>query len=228
MKRHQIFPAIVALTIVTALGSTGAKAVVLYEAAPAGTLNTPAALSGGSRTAFESFVLSDAATVTSAKWLGTGSLASDIFQVGIYESTSQHPTGGRPVASPLVTLLPSTVDVTVHSQDPATREYEVDFGTSIFLEANTIYWFSVKNLSRDFWFWKGDTGGSFVSRTSSGQDILGQLSPFFTLEGDLGGGEDLGGGGEPPLAMSSPPVSLLLGLGVIALARRRLNRPRTP
>ena len=217
MILRNIFLAYVVCLFVVAFGVTGPKAAVLYEVAPAGSLNTPAANSAGTRTAFDDFSLTDAATVTSVSWLGTGSLATDVYQVGIYASTSQHLSLRRPVATPIFEIT-STAGGTVNSQDEATRDYSVDLGAGIFLEADTAYWFSVRNLTRAFWLWKGDTTGFFISRDAAGNDFPSQLSLFFTLEGELGGG--------PAIAMSGPPVAALLGLGLIGMGFvRRRTRP---
>jgi len=51
----------------------------------------------------------------------------------------------------------------------------------------------VRNVTagRFFWAWRGYTGGRYVSRDNSGTDNFGQLTLFFTLEGNVAG--DLGG-----------------------------------
>ncbi|MFT5487746.1 MAG: hypothetical protein ACI9JL_002581 [Paracoccaceae bacterium] len=216
MSIRYLFISYVAATIVTVISLSSAQATVLYQVLPTGTLNTAAADSAVSKTAFDNFILTDAATITSISWLGTGSLPTDTYRVGLYDSTSQDP-----VATPFFEIV-STAGGTANAQDPATRDYEVDLGAGAFLVADTTYWLSIRNVTtgRFFWLWKGDAFGSYISRDNRGNDNLAQLSLFFTLEGELGGGN------EPPLALAGPPAATILGLGLIGIAagRRRHHK----
>lgn len=220
MALRQLSLAFAALTIVTILSVTGPKAAVIYQVSPTGSLNTPAANSAGSRTAFDSFILTDAATVTSISWLGTGSLPTDTYRVGLYDSTSQDPGLARPEVNPFLEIV-STAGGTVNATDPGTRDYAVDLGAGAFLAADTAYWLSIRNVTtgRFFWLWKGDTFGSYISRDNNGTDFPAQLTLFFTLEGELGNGE-------PPLALAGPSAAALLALGMIAISTGRRSRNR--
>jgi hypothetical protein len=181
-------------------------------------LSKPATPSAGSRTAFDSFILSDAATVTSISWLGTGSLPTDTYRVGLYDSTSQDPGLARPETNPFLEIV-LTAGGTANATDPATRDYAVDLGAGAFLAADTTYWLSIRNVTtgRFFWLWKGDPVGSYVSRDNNGTDFPAQLTLFFTLEGELGNGE-------PPLTLAGPSATALLALGIIAISTGRRGR----
>lgn len=220
MNIRHLFITYVAATIVTVISLGNAQATVLYEVLPTGYLNTPAANSAGSNTAFDDFILTDAATITSISWLGTGSLPSDTYRVGLYDSTSQVPFVGRPVATPFFEVV-STAGGTVNAQDRATRDYAVDLGAGAFLAADTSYWLSIKNVTtgRFFWLWKGDAFGSYISRGADGNDTLAQASLFFTLEGEFNSGE-------PTVALAGPSVAVTLAVGLIGIATRRRRRNR--
>ena len=223
---RSIFLVYVALTAAAAFGLSNANATVLFQVNPIGSLSTPSALSGSGRTAFDNFTLSSDATVTSVSWFGSGSLTTDAFQVGIYESTTQDAGTAHPVVAPLFQMV-STVDNTPNAENFGTIDYSLDLGAGAFLQADTIYWLSVRNVTagRFFWAWRGDTGGAYVSRDNSGTDNFGQLTLFFTLEGNVAG--DLGGGGPPPpVALAGPPAAALLVLGLIGIStvQRRHNR----
>lgn len=222
MTIRHLFIAYVALMSATAFGLNDARAVVIYEVNPAAMVLTPSATSGGTfgnRTAFDNFILDDAATITSIRWLGSGSISPHTFQVGLYDNTLANLGLAHPVVTPFLETVASA-DLTLSTQHPAAWEYHMDLGTGVFLEADTTYWLSIRNVTPglSFWRWYGDNGGYFISRDPAGNDTLGPLTLFFTLEGELGGAT------EPPLALAGPPASALLALGLIGLSFMRFTR----
>lgn len=225
MTIRHLFIAYVALISATAFGLNDASAAVIYEVSPATTEHTPGAGSGGmfaNRTAFDSFILEDAATITSIRWLGSGSISPHTFEVGLYENTTENSAFARPLTTPLVETV-SPASRTLSTQHPAAWEYQMDFGAGAFLEADTTYWLAIRNVTPgiSIWNWYGDSGGSFISRDPAGNDTLGTLTLFFTLEGDLAGAT------EPPIALAGPPASALLALGLAALSVARVRRGRS-
>ena len=220
MTIRHILVIYISVTVGVALFLPGANAAVLYQTAPSGSLNTPGAIAGGETTALDDFRLSVGATITSVSWLGKWSLPDDEYRLGFYESTSQTDIVHFPVLAPFFEIS-GTAGGTINADDPGTRDYRMDLGSGVFLQADTAYWLGISNITpgRSLWNWKGDIGGFFVSRKPSG-DTLAQLTLFFTLEGDIGGDPDT-----PPVAIAGPPAAALLGLGLIGVSILRRKHP---
>ena len=120
MTIRHLFIAYVALISATAFGLNDASAAVIYEVSPATTEHTPGAGSGGmfaNRTAFDSFILDDAATITSIRWLGSGSISPHTFEVGLYENTTENSAFARPLTTPIVETV-SPASRTLSTQHP--------------------------------------------------------------------------------------------------------------
>jgi hypothetical protein len=128
---------------------------------------------------------------------------TDEFRRGFYESTSQTSNIRFPIATPFFEIT-ATPGGAINAQNPGSRDYEMDLGTGVFLEANTFYFLSVRNVTpgRNFWQWQGDSGGFYISRDTAGNDFLAQLSLFFTLEGERGAAHPSPSRDRPP-----PPCS---------------------
>lgn len=219
---RKILFAYTVLIAATVFGLGEARATVLYEALPAGTHNTGAVSGGGVITAFDDFSLSDAATVTTVRWLGRFSNPTDQFAVGFYESDSQTDPFKAPLASPFFEVTSTAVE-TANPLDPIglSRNYELDLGTGALLDPDTFYFISIKNLSTSFWQWQNDPGGLATIRLGDGSHQLFNGTLFFTLEGELAAGE-------PPIALAGPPAAAILALGLLGISnvRRLRNRAR--
>lgn len=204
------------LMLIGPFAISNATATVIYEQGPIGTKNTKATGSDGfnvlskNRTAFDDFTLSADSTVTSITWMGKVA-PSTTFEIGFYANS-----GSRPATTPLLHI---TLDP-VLTQDSDFRfvfHYEADLGAGLFLEADTRYWLSIKDVTQDFaeWGWLGDDGGSNLSRNdNTGAFSPSRLNLFFTLNSD-------------PVAVPEPATLSLFGLGLLGLSAARLRRHRT-
>ena len=221
MNIRYLFVSYIAATIVTAVSLGNAQATVLYEQSPAGSYNTGAVASTvGGNAGFDDFSLANASTVTSISWIGRFSAPGDQFRVGLYESDGQAFPFTEPLAMPFFELT-SAVDGIVNPLDPIglARDYTMDLGAGVALEADTNYFISIQNADSRFWQWQNDSSGiSFIRLANgSGQFFNGTL--FFTLEGNVNGGG-------PTVAIAGPPAAAILALGMIGISTlRRRNKP---
>lgn len=220
MRRPGLGAAIAGAVLGAALfAAAAAEATVLYQRAPAGTTNTPAARSAGDRTAYDDFSLSDQAQVTSIDWIGFSGPGSE-FQIGIYASVPGVPIS-VPAATPLfqVTVTPT---VTPDADFSFVRHFAADLGTSFLLEADTLYWLAIRNVTPggSFWGWNGDGGGISISQGPNGYGF-NAISLFFTLNGEFV---------TDVVAVSEPATLSLFAAGLLGLAmvRRRTCRPLPP
>lgn len=208
----------IAAMIVTAVSLGSARATVLYEQSPAGSYNTGAVGSTvGGNAGFDDFSLSEASTVTSISWIGRFSAPGDQFRVGFYESGGQPFPFTEPLATPFFELT-SSVDGIVNPLDPIglARDYTLDLGAGVSLEADTNYFISIQNADSRFWQWQNDSAGIAFIRLAGGSGQFFNGTLFFTLEGDVDGGG-------PTVALAGPPAAAILALGLTAISavRRR-------
>lgn len=220
MAIRYVFVAYIALIFGTLIGLDGAKATVLYEVTPAGDHNTPAVSSAGTVTAFDDFILPDAATVTSVRWIGRFSTPGNPFRVGFYDSTSQTSLFALPEARPLFEVTASPVE-TVNPLDSVglSRNYELDLGAGLSLDGDTRYFISIMNVGQGFWQWQNDPGGLGVVQVGDGDPIFVNATLFFSLDGEFETST------EPPIALSGPPIAAILGLGLIGISLCRYRPP---
>lgn len=207
MNIRSLFISYVAATLVTAFSLGSARATVLYEQLPAGSYNTPALTNVVGRNAgFDNFSLADASTVTSVSWIGRFSAPGDQFRVGFYETDGQAFPFTAPLTSPFFELI-SAVDGILNPLDPVgfARDYTMDLGTGVSLEADTDYFVSIQNVNSGFWEWQNDGSGIAFVRLANGSGQLFNGTLFFTLEGEVNG--------PPALALAGPPAVAILALG---------------
>lgn len=219
MILRNVFLAYVAATLVTVISLGGARATVLYEVLPAGSYNTGAVSASGDRTPFEDFTLTDAATVTSISWIGRFSNPGDQFRIGFYESAGQPFPFTAPTETPFFEVTSTASDaISPFAPFNLARDYSLDLGAGVSLDADTTYFLSIKNLDAPFWQWQNDPDGLAFIRFDDGREIFTNAVLFFTLEGDLANDETV--------ALAGPPVPALLTLGLagLCIARLRANR----
>lgn len=218
MTIRNIFAAYIMLIFGAVFGLNDARATVLYEVSPSGDHNTPAVNSAGSTTAFDDFILPEAATVTSVRWIGRFSTPGNPFRVGFYDSTSQTSVFAVPEARPLFETTAAPVE-TVNPLDSLglSRNYELDLGSGFSLDGDTRYFISIMNVGQGFWQWQNDPNGLSVVQVGDGDPIFVNATMFFSLHGEFETST------EPPIALAGPPAAAILGLGLIAVSflRRR-------
>lgn len=207
MKR--LSAAIAGLVLFGAFSAPDTHATVIYEQAPVGTTNTPAASSNArfNRTAFDDFTLSAASTVTSLTWIGRAAPRGR-FEVGFYGTS-----GSFPASTPLLQMTLDAVS-TQDSDVGSIYHFEADLDAGVLLEADTRYWLSIKYVGDTFqpWGWSGDDMGRYVTRDDrTGSYQLSQLTLFFSLRSD-------------PVAVPEPATLGLFGLGLIGLSAAGLRR----
>jgi hypothetical protein len=220
MNIRYLFVSCIAATIVTAVLLGSAQATVLYEQSPVGAYNTGAVGSAvGGNAGFDNFSLADASTVTSISWIGRFSAPGDQFRVGFYESDGQAFPFTEPLTTPFFELT-SAVDGVLNPLDPIgfARDYTLDLGAGVSLDADTNYFVSIQNADSSFWQWQNDGFGIAFVRFPSGSGTLFNGTLFFTLEGEVNDGS-------PTVALAGPPAAAILALGMIGIStiRRRNN-----
>lgn len=211
MTIRYLFVAYVFLVVATMLGLKDARAAVLYEVFPPGDHNTGAVI--GSVTAFDDLSLSDAASVTSIRWIGRFSTPADQYTIGFYESSSQTSIFRTPLATPFFETTLTGVE-TPNPLDSLglSRNYQLDLGAEVALDADTIYFLSIKNINSTFWQWQNGPGGLAFVRLADGRETFTNGTLFFALDGEFEGTN------EPPIALAGPPAAALLGLGLIGIS----------
>lgn len=221
MTIRSLFVSYLAATIITVFSLGGARAAVLYEVLPVGTYNTAAVTSVvGRNAAFDNFTLANASTVTSISWIGRYSTPGDQYRVGFYEGDGQAFPLTEPLTRPFFELTSTATDtVSPFAPFGITRDYTLDLGAGVSLEADTDYFVSIQNLNSSFWQWQNDSFGLAFIRLADGSGTLYNGTFFFTLEGEVNGGEQT-------VALAGPPAAAILGLGLIGIAagRRRLTK----